>query len=89
MLFQNSNACYEYLLIVHFIRNQCSIMWCYSEHSAQINLLVVIVLWISACQNKRQRSIIPSVLKRSNRCKRVSRPAILITPSDNLILIKV
>jgi len=69
MLFQNGNSRYEYLLIIHFIRNQMFhhvvLMWTLSANKPSGS---VIVLWISSCQNKCQRSIIPSVLKRSNRC---------------------
>ena len=30
IFYQNGNCCYDYLLIIHFIHNKCSIMWCYS-----------------------------------------------------------
>ena len=48
ILNKNGYCCYQYLLIIYFTHNKCSIMWCYSEQWAQINLLV---LWWCRCSS--------------------------------------
>jgi hypothetical protein len=45
------NCCYQYLPIIYFIHNKCSTVWCYSEHSTQINLLVLWQCSYSSCKS--------------------------------------